>query len=196
MTGVSPRVAFQGELGAFSELAIRQCWGDTAHAVPCREFTDVVHAVASGAVDAGVLPVENTIIGPIVAARAALAAAGAAVTITGETTVPIHPVLLACPGVTLADVRHVSSHPAALGQCAAFLARHPEWHIVVAYDTAGAARDLAATSDMTHAVIASAAAAQRYALHTLQTHVADREDNATTFVTIEPARVPAQPNRY
>jgi len=137
-----------------------------------------------------VLPVENTIIGPITAARAALAGARAAITITGETTVPIHPLLLACPGVTLADVRRVSSHPAALGQCAAFLERHPEWRIIVAYDTAGAARDLAASPDMTHAVIASAAAAQRYALHTLQTHVADREDNATSFVTIRRASPP------
>jgi len=178
------RVAFQGELGAFSELAIAQCWPD-AEPVPCREFADVTRAVETGAVHAGVLPIENTIIGPITAARAALAAA--AVTITGETTVPIRPLLLACPGVTLADVRQVSSHPAALAQCAAFLARHPEWEIVAAYDTAGAARDLAAACDLTRAVIASAAAAQRYALRTLQTHVADREDSATTFVTIHPA---------
>jgi prephenate dehydratase len=176
------RVAFQGEFGAFSELAITQCWGDAAESVPCREFADVTHAVATGAVDAGVLPVENIIIGAIDAARAALA--NAAVTTTGETTVIIRPLLLACPGVTLADVRHVSSHPAALGQCAAYLGRHPAWRVMVASDTAGAARDLAATGDQTGAVIASVAAARRYGLETLQTHIADRDDNATRFVRI------------
>jgi prephenate dehydratase len=138
------RVAFQGERGAFSELAIVQCWGE--------------------------------------AARAALA--GAAVTITGGTSVPIRPLLLACPGVTLADVRHVSSHPAALAQCATFLARHPQWLLVTAYDTAGAARDLHLAPDPTRAVIASAAAAERYALSVLHAQVADRDDNTTRFVTI------------
>ena len=176
------RVAFQGELGAFSELAITQCWGEAALPVPYREFADVTRAVAVGDVDAGVLPIDNSTIGPIDAAHAALATA--AVTITGETRVAIRPLLLACLGVTLADVRHVSSHPAALGQCAAFLARHPEWQITTAYDTAGAARDLHRTPDPTRAVIASAAAAQRYALSVLHAHVADREDNTTRFVTI------------
>ena len=176
------RVAFQGERGAFSELAIAQCWGNAAESVPCREFVDVVEAVATGAVDAGVIPVDNSLIGPIAAGRAALAAA--AVTITGETSVTIRPLLLACPGVTLADIRQVSSHAAALGQCAAFLAGHPDWDVVAVYDTAGAARDLAAAPDRTRAVIASAAAAQRYGLDVLQTHVADREDNTTRFVTI------------
>jgi prephenate dehydratase len=176
------RVAFQGELGAFSELAITQCWGEAALPVPYREFADVTRAVAAGEVDAGVLPIDNSIIGPIEAAHAALATA--AVTITGETRVAIRPLLLASPGVTLADVRHVSSHPAALGQCAAFLARHPEWEIITAYDTAGAARDLHRAPDATRAVIASAAAAERYALSVLHAQIADREDNTTRFVRI------------
>jgi prephenate dehydratase len=180
------RVAFQGELGAFSQLAITQCWGTDAEPVPCREFTDVVDAVMMGAVDAGVLPIENTIVGPITAARAALE--HQAIVITGETTVAIRPLLLACPGTTVSDVRQVSSHPAALGQCAAFLARHPEWRIVAAYDTAGAARDLHRAPDPTHAVLASAAAAERYALCVVQTDVADRDDNTTRFVTIRASR--------
>jgi len=177
------RVAFQGELGAFSELAIAQYWGGGAEPIPYREFTDVTRAVQAGEVDSGVLPIENTTIGPITAARAALAAT--ALTVIGETQVAIRPLLLALPGVTLDAVRHVSSHPAALAQCAAFLAGHPHWTIVPAYDTAGAARDLAQTRDPARAVIASAAAAQRYALHVLQTDVADRADNTTRFLVIQ-----------
>jgi prephenate dehydratase len=176
------RVAFQGELGAFSELAILQYWGDDGEPVPCREFTDVTRAVLTGAVDAGVLPLDNTTIGPITAARAALADTPLA--ITGETRVPIHPLLLALPGVPLDDIRHVTSHPAALGQCAAFLTSHPEWTIIPSYDTAGAARDLVRSGDTTRAVIASAAAAQRYALAILQSGIGDRADNTTRFVVI------------
>jgi prephenate dehydratase len=178
------RVAFQGERGAFSEMAVAQ-WRADADPVPYREFTDVTRAVAAGDVNAGVLPVENTTIGPITAARAALGDSG--LQVIAELLVPIDPMLLAGPGVTLADVRTVASHPAALAQCTAYLARHPAWAIVPVYDTAGAARDLAATPDATRAVIASAAAAQRYALSILEPHVADRADNSTRFVVIQRA---------
>lgn len=183
------RVAFQGELGAFSELAITQLFNGAATSVtpvPCQGFADVVDAVVTGVVDAGVLPVSNTTIGDITAARTILdpvLGAGTLV-IAGNAMVPIHPYLLACEGTRLADIREVSSHPAALAQCAQFLARHPQWSVRPAYDTAGAARNLAAACNPTHAVLASSAAAHRYGLTVLQTDVADRLDNATHFVTI------------
>ena len=60
------RVAFQGELGAFSEEAIQQLWGGDVDLVPCREFRDVADAIASGSVDRAVLPIENTIVGPAI----------------------------------------------------------------------------------------------------------------------------------
>jgi prephenate dehydratase len=190
------KVAFQGELGAFSELAIAQLFNGAAASatpVPCREFTDVVNAVETGAVDAGVLPIYNTTIGDITAARAALDPAlnQGALAITDDAMVPIHPYLLACEGTRLQDIREVSSHPAALAQCAEFLAHHPEWSLRPAYDTAGAARDLATSRNPTLAVLASSAAAHRYALTILQTDVADRLDNATQFVTIRRGAVGA-----
>jgi prephenate dehydratase len=178
------RVAFQGELGAFSEMAIRQLWPDGVEPVPCREFGDVVQAVIDGTVDAGALPVENLIIGPIETSRAAIAAAGDAVMIVDETVLAIRPLLLALPGVTLADVRRVTSHHAALAQCVAFLAAHPEWVVEPAYDTAGAARDLVARGDRATAVIAGDVAAERYGLSVLARGIADRIDNATSFVVL------------
>jgi prephenate dehydratase len=176
-------VAFQGELGAFSELAVAEACGREAIAIPYREFADVVRAVSTGAVDSGVLPVENLIVGPIDAARAAIAEEPR-VAIAAETTVEIRLLLVAAPGVALADVRRVASHPAALGQCGRFLARHPEWAVVVAYDTAGAARDLTASGDRSGAAIASRAAAGRYGLVVLADEIADRADNWTRFVRI------------
>lgn len=178
------RVAFQGELGAFSETAIRQLWPDAAEPAPRREFDDVIQAVLRGDVDAGVLPVENLIIGPIDASRTAIDAAGDALVVVDETVVKIFPLLLAVPGASLPDVRRVTSHPAALAQCTGYLAAHPEWIVEPAYDTAGAARDLAARGDRSTSVIAGDAAAARYGLTVLAHGIADRADNATRFVVI------------
>jgi prephenate dehydratase len=180
------RVAFQGDLGAFSEQALRQIWGDNAEPVSRRTFDDVARAVAGGDVERGVLPVHNAIVGRI---ETSLSAIGAypTLTIVDETTVIITPMLLALPGVTLAEITRVASHPAALGQCRQFLRDMPTEE---AWDTAGAARELAASGDRTLAVIAGPAAAARYGLAVLVEYVADRTDNLTRFVAL--ARQPAR----
>ena len=177
------RVAFQGELGAFSEEALRQIWGDAAQPVSRRTFDDVARAVAHADVDRGVLPVHNAIVGAIESSLAAIAAHPELV-IVDETTVIIRPMLLALPGVSLRDITRVASHPAALGQCRAFLAVHSRIATEVAWDTAGAARDLVASGDRTLAVIAGPAAAERYGLTVLVERVADRVDNLTRFVAL------------
>lgn len=177
------RVAFQGELGAFSEQALRQIWGDHAEPVPRHTFADVAHAVARGDVERGVLPVHNVIVGAIETSLAAMASEPS-LAIVDETTVIIKPMLLALPGVALGDITRVASHPAALGQCHGFLSGHPEIEIVRAWDTAGAARDLVAGGDRTLAVIAGPTAAVRYGLDILVEQIADRPDNLTRFVVV------------
>ena len=182
-------VAFQGELGAFSEQALRQIWGDDADPVPQRTFDDVASAVARGDVERGVLPVHNAIVGRIETSLAAIAAYPG-VMIVDETTVIIRPMLLALPGVSLAEIKRVASHPAALGQCRQFLREMPTEE---AWDTAGAARELAASGDRALAVIAGPAAAVRYGLAVLVEYVADRTDNLTRFVALaRRRRQPAQ----
>jgi len=183
------RVAFQGELGAFSEQALRQIWGDAAQPVSQRTFEDVARAVAHADVDRGVLPVHNAIVGPIEASLAAIAA-HPELGVVDETTVIIRPMLLALPGVSLRDITRVASHPAALGQCGGFLDQHSELATEEAWDTAGAARDLVASGDRTLAVIAGPAAAERYGLTVLVERVADRVDNLTRFVALARQRAP------
>ena len=58
-------VAFQGELGAFSEVAARQLCGPQAEMVPCQRFLDVFDRVSSGKAVAAVIPIENTLHGSI-----------------------------------------------------------------------------------------------------------------------------------
>lgn len=177
------RVAFQGELGAFSEQALRQLWGPDALAISRRTFSDVVRAVSHGDADRGVLPVHNAIVGAIQPSLAAIAAEPS-LDIVDETTVIIKPMLLALPGVTLGEITHVASHPAALGQCQRFLRAHPKIAAREAWDTAGAARELVDSGERSLAAIAGPAAAERYGLAVLVEYVADRTDNLTRFVAL------------
>lgn len=183
------RVAFQGEHGAYSELAATALWPGS-RPVPCRENTDVVRAVARGDVDVGVLPIENSVAGTVTATLDALLESEG-VCITAETVVPIDLCLLGVPGAVLRDVRWVESHEVALAQCRVFFDRHPALEPRIAYDTAGAARDIARAGDPTRAAIASASAAERYGLTLLQRALQDRTDNRTRF--IELSRSPRTP---
>jgi prephenate dehydratase len=183
------RVAFQGELGAYSEEAVLRACGPDVEPVPCRENRDVVRAVADAAVDLGVLPLENTLAGTVTASYDAIAGE-TEVHAVGEVVIPIHHCVLGMSGATLRTLSVVESHPVALAQCAGFFARHSWLEARAAYDTAGAARDIARAGDRTRGAIAGRAAATRYGLAVLAADVEDRSDNQTRFVVL--AHTPAQ----
>ena len=175
-------VAFQGEHGAYSELAIAALW-PAATCVPYRENADVVRAVAEGEVDAGLLPIENSIAGTVTATLDALLQSDG-VCITAETVIPISHCLLGVPGAAIADIRRVESHPVALAQCRAFFERHPALEPRPAYDTAGAARDIALANDRSRAAIASRTAAERYGLLVLLDELETDQENRTRFIAL------------
>lgn len=181
------RVAYQGAPGAYSEEAVRALWPDAAP-VPMRENIDVARAVECGDVDAGVLAVENTLAGSVLASYDAIVACGSLVA-TGETIVPIHHCVLGVPGASLGEVRWVDSHPVALAQCTAFFERNPQLAPRAAFDTAGAAEEVAQVRDPHVAAIAGRIAAWRYGLEVLEADVEDRADNQTRFLALE--RTPA-----
>ena len=179
----TPRVAFQGAPGAFGEEAVR-LWRVDADPLPCATFVDVVDAVRAGAAVAGVLPVENRIAGPVLAARAALDAQAEGLHVVAEVSVRVALCVLACRGVALVDLRAVRSHPVALAQCGAFLSAHPAITAEPWWDTAGAARDVAAAGDATVGALASRLAAERWGLRVLATDVQDAADNWTRFLVV------------
>ena len=185
-------VAFQGELGAYSEEAVVRLFGDDAEPVPCRENRDVTRLVAAGGADAGVLPVENTLAGSVPASYDAILAEPT-LHVVGETVIPIHHCVMAIAGATLQELRVVESHPIALAQCAAWFASHPNIEARAAYDTAGAARDVARAKDPTRGALASRVAATHYGLTLLATNVEDRSDNQTRFVVLERGPVALAP---
>ncbi len=184
MARLKVRVAFQGELGAYSEEAVRRYWpGDTAEPVPARSCADVVRALENNAVDFGMLPIENSLAGSVVPTYDALADSREC-WVVGEEILPIHHCLLALPGADIGAIRRVSSHPVALAQCGRFLERHRWMEAEAAYDTAGAARDLATSGDRTRAAIAGRGAAERFGLEILESEIEDRPDNQTRFLAL------------
>jgi prephenate dehydratase len=175
-------VAFQGERGAYGDDAIQHRWR-SATAIPSWTFDDVVRAVMRGTADYGVLPIENTVVGAVAPAQAALTAAPE-LHVVDDIVVPIRHALLAPPGATFERITLVTSHPVALAQCGHFLRRHTHLRLQEAYDTAGAARDVAARNDPTESAIASVAAAARYKLQVMATDIQDVPNNVTRFVVI------------
>ena len=177
-----PRVAFQGELGAFSEEAVREYFGAEAVPVPRREFRDLGVAVLSGEADFGMLPIENSLAGSVLAAHDVLL--GSELEVIGEVVRPIRLCLLSVSDASLDTVRRALSHPVALGQCTRFLMGHPGIEAAVVYDTAGAARDVAEKGDPAVAAIAARGAADRYGLTILVEGIQDRDDNQTRFLVV------------
>jgi len=177
------RVAFQGELGAYSEEAVSAFCGEDVDLMPCRGFIDVVTAVVDGHADRGVLPVENSIIGRVIAGADAAATVG--LRVVQKIALPIHHCLLAPPGAHIDSLQRVLSHPVAIAQCSRFLREHPRIEVIEWYDTAGAARDVALSSDPSTSAIASRRAADRYKLEVLLEGVEDNARNETSFVLVE-----------
>jgi prephenate dehydratase len=177
-----PRVAFQGELGAFSDEAVRAFFGASAEPVACRTFDAVARAVVGGEVDFGLLPIENSLAGSVVGSYDVLAATD--LVVLGETVRPIHHCVLGVPGAGLETLRRVLSHPVALAQCTRFFEGHPDIEPVSHYDTAGAAREVAQLRDPSVGAIASRLAAERYRLEILAADVEDRPDNQTRFLAV------------
>lgn len=182
-------VAYQGEPGAFGEEAIIGYFGsDDVEPIPMSTFSAVCVAVEAETVDAGVLPLENSLAGTVGDALDALA--DGSLSVVGELLLPIRHQLLVLPGVTIDGVERVSSHWQALAQCERFLAGHG-WQVVPAADTAGAARELASSGDRTTAAIASVRASERYGLEIAAADIQDSPHNVTRFAVL--ARDPAAP---
>ncbi len=160
--------------------------------MPCRDFLDVAHAVDAGDATLGLLPIENTLAGSVVGSYDALAE-HPSLHVVAEVVAPIHHCVLALPGATLDAIEAVESHPVALAQCGRWLRARSRIATRAAYDTAGAARDVAARGDRHVAAIAGRAAAARYGLEILARDIEDRSDNQTRFLGIARQRMPPPP---
>src|SRR5436190_13627289 len=120
----SPRVAFQGEHGAFSEAAAIQLLGESITTVPRTTFDSAFRAIAEGAADALLAPVENSLAGSVVRVYDLLLESN--LEVAAEIILPIEHHLIGCPGATLDGLKSVASHPMALAQCERFFLSHAQ----------------------------------------------------------------------
>jgi prephenate dehydratase len=177
------RAAFQGELGAFSHIAIRQLLGEKVQAVPCERFEQVFRTLEEGKVQAAMVPFENTLHGSIHENYDHLL--NFAPRITGETSVRIVHNLIAPKGVKWSAVKRVYSHPVALNQCLDFLAANPQFERQTFYDTAGSVKMIVAEERKDAAAIASSMAAEVYGARILRRSIEDDRQNFTRFFLIQ-----------
>ena len=178
------RVAFQGEPGAFSEAAAVQLLGEEIQTVPRATFDATFRAIAEGAADALLLPVENTLAGSVVRVYDLLL--HSPLEMCGETILPIEHHLMGLPGANIDSLRSVASHPMALAQCEQFFESHPRVKRVPAEDTAGSVREMMDRGDATCGAIAGRRAAGHYGAAILGENIEDNAENFTRFVLLLP----------
>jgi prephenate dehydratase len=177
------KVAFQGEKGAFSQVAIQQLLGTKAQVVPCQRFEEVFQSLAGSRVDAAVIPIENTLHGSVHENYDHLLNFN--LTIVGETNVRVAHSLIARPGVAFKQIRRVYSHPVALNQCLKFFAANPQLERVPFYDTAGSVKMVIETGLADAAGIASAMSAEIYGGEVLKRNIEDDPGNFTRFFLLK-----------
>jgi len=175
---MSPKIAFQGELGAYGHEACVTARPDH-DPLPCTTFDSAIQAVRDGKADLGMIAVENSTYGRVADVHSLLPESG--LHIVDETFVRVHINLLGIPGTALAQVKEAFGHPVILPQCATFLKDHGI-HGRTSSDNARAARDVAESRDPRMAALASELAADIYGLEVLARHIEDHARNTTRFL--------------
>ncbi len=174
------RIAFQGALGAFSDMSCRAVF-PKMETVPCETFEEAFRTVEEGRADLAMIPVDNTLAGRVADVHHLLPAKN--LFIIGEHFQPISMCLLGLKGSKVEELTDVHSHVHALPQCRKVikeLGLKPHVHA----DTAGAAEEVSRMGDKTQAAIASRLAGELYGLDILKEGIQDAKDNTTRFLIL------------
>jgi prephenate dehydratase len=183
-------VSFQGQPGAYSDLACRAALPGHA-TLPCDTFEQAIDAVRNGAAELAMLPCENSLAGRVPDIHSLLPSSG--LHIVGEHFQRVEHCLLGVPGAAVADIRRVHSHAVALGQVRRII-RELGVQAVVEADTAGSAQLVAKRGDKADAAIASSLAADLYGLQVLRANVEDASNNTTRFYITARHSAPPPPD--
>jgi prephenate dehydratase len=175
----APRVAFQGEPGAFSEEAAIKLLGEEITLVPRATFESLFRAASDSDADFILAPIENSLAGFVHACFDQLLDSN--LYVIGEVIIPISHYLIGCAGASFDSITSVASHPVALEQCRRFLDTNPQIRRVVSEDTAGSVAEVVRAGDPTRAAIAGLRALERYGGVALREHLEDSRENYTRF---------------
>jgi prephenate dehydratase len=186
---MSLKIAYQGEPGANSHIACLEAFPG-CEPLACGTFEDAFQAVKDGQADLAMIPIDNSVAGRVADIHHLMPQSN--LYITGEHFLPVHHQLMVVPGADPAKVTVVRSHVHALGQCRKVI-RELKIKPVVAADTAGAARELSQSRDVTQAAIATALAAEIYGLEIIRRDIEDESHNTTRFVVLSATPHDAEP---
>lgn len=181
-------IAFQGEPGAYSDMACRAVFPERK-TLSCPSFEDTFTSVLDGRAALAMIPIENSNAGRVADIHHLLPDSG--LHIIGEHFQRVNHHLLAVPGTPLSAIKTVRSHVQALSQCRRFTLEQG-LNPVIHADTAGAAAEVAASGDPSQAAVASALAGEIYGLESLETGIEDADHNTTRFMIM--AREPIDPD--
>jgi len=184
-------VAFQGAIGAYSEQAAVNFFGSGIQVKPYEGLEDVFRAVEQDEAQFGIVPVENSLEGSISKSYDLLLDSN--LMVCGETELKVSHCLIANPGVTLATLRHIYSHPQALGQCQAFI-KHLNCELIPTYDTAGSVKMIKEKGITDGAAIASTRAAEIYKMNIINCGIEDNPHNFTRFFILAKEDTPPSGN--
>jgi prephenate dehydratase len=188
---LTPPVAYPGPPGSHTSTAAAALFPSDP-LVPLAGFRAVADAVVSAEVAHGVLPIESSLAGAVAETHDLLYER--ALSIVGETILPIRHCLAGTGSVPLESLRVIRSHPMALDQCRDLLASLPHAKVIVTATTAEAAQHVAEDGDPTGAAIVGAEAVALYGLTVLRDDVSD-SPAFTRFVSIAPyTRIDAVPS--
>ena len=176
------RVAIQGGLGAYHEIAARNYFGEELEIVPCLTFKDIFNRMSIDEQLIGIMAIENTIAGSLLQNHNLLREHK--FEIAGEYKLRISHCLAALPGQKTETIQEIVSHPMALMQCGDFLAQYPQVKVVEHEDTALAAKEISERNLQGEAAICSALAAKMYGLEILAKGIETNKRNFTRFLLL------------
>ncbi|MDR2448452.1 MAG: prephenate dehydratase [Prevotellaceae bacterium] len=180
------KIAIQGALGSFHDIAVRQYFGkEDLEIIPCETFKEVFAAMGRDNTVVGVLAIENTIAGSLLPNYDLLKESGCV--IIGEHKLRIEHNLVALKGQRMEDLTEVYSQSIALRQCEEFLEQHKFLKAVESFDTAGSAKVIAEGQIMQRGAICSAAAAEQYGLEIIAKGIETNKRNFTRFLVVAAA---------
>lgn len=181
------RVAIQGMLGSFHDIAAHEYFRDEqVQLICCDTFEQVFGSIKSDPTVIGLMAIENTIAGSLLHNYELLRDSGT--TIVGEHKLHITHCICCLPDDDWSTITEVHSHPVALMQCRDYLSTHEELKVVEAEDTAGSAKYIHEHQCRGWAAICHADAAKMYGLKVLEDHIEDNKHNFTRFLIVTDPR--------
>ena len=172
------KIAFQGELGAYSHLACIEAAPDH-NPVACRTFESAMEQVNASECHLAMIPIENSVAGRVADIHYLLG--GYDLKIYSEHFQEINHQLMVKPGASLDTIKNVRSHSMAIGQCHAAIKKY-NLDVITMADTAGSAKFISEQGTMEDSAIASTLAADTYGLDIVDTNIQDMKNNTTRFL--------------